>query len=367
MTYPAPRPRRVPVLPRPRHGELSASYAARLAAANRTDFRTIIELLGPLRGSPLPRGGPDLAVTVLTVNDAAFARLLGYTGLPADRLVRAIPSLAPVTFEQPGEPAAVRVSYLQELTADCPGCFLRRRGAYLDVRLFPHKTLCLRHGYWLFGEGRGQRLDLTQFPQVAAAQHRLNRAARRRGPSAVMHAYRLADSYLRLSWRVDFHPSWYPVLVGRWEQCARAGDPSVLPGVSWQFPQWAMHAECTALSLLFASSYWAELAVPAPDRRHKRFYQRLLTELGVQERWPLRSVRDFAPLPGDIQDQARWGRLLNSLEWGDPPPLTASPRHVPFFDLTDEYEKSVQKLLVTAGREVPVGRSQRRPLSSTWP
>jgi hypothetical protein len=339
---------------------------ARLAAANHTDFRTIIELLGPLRGSQVPRSGPDLATAVLTVNEAAFARLLGYTGLPADRLVRAIPSLEPVRFGQPGEPA-VRVSALREPAADCPGCLRRRGGAHLDVRLFPHKTLCLRHGYWLFGHGRGRRLDLTQLPQVAAAQRRLNRAARRRGPAAVMHAYRLADSYLRVSWRTDFHPAWYPALVSRWEQRARAGDPSAAPGAAWQLPQWALHPECTALGLLFASPYWAELAVPAPDRRHRWFYQRLLTELGVDRGRPPRSVRDFAPLPADIQDQAQWGRLLNSLDWGTPVPVTGSPRPVPFYDLTDEYEKSVQKLGVTGGRNVPLGRGQRRPLSSSWP
>jgi hypothetical protein len=338
-----------------------------LAAANHTDLRTIIELLGPLRGSQLPRSGPDLATTVLTVNEAAFDRLLCYTGLPADRLVRAIPSLTPVTFDQPGEPAAVRLSALREPAADCPECWRRRGRASLDVRLLPHKTLCLRHGYWLFGDGRGQRLDLTQLPQVAAAQRRLNRAARRRGPPVVMHAYRLADSYLRLSWRTDFHPAWYPAMVSRWEQCAQAGDPSAAPGAAWQLPQWVMHAECTALGLLFASPYWARLAVPAPDRRHTRFYQRLLTELGVGEGRPLRSVRDFAPLPGDIQDQARWGRLLNSLDWGTPVPVTDSPQPVPFYDLTDEYDQSVKKLLVTAGRNVPLGRGQRRPLSSAWP
>ena len=281
--------------------------------------------------------------------------------------MRAIPSLAPVTFSKPGEPAAVRISYLQEQAIDCPGCLLRRGGAYLDVRLVPHQTLCLRHGYWLFGDGRGQHLDLTRLPQVAAAQRRLNRAARRRGPSPVMHAYRLAHSYLRLSWRIDFHPSWYPVLISRWEQRAQAGDPSVMPGVSWQFPHWAMHPECTALALLFASPYWAELAVPAPDRRHQRFYQRLVAELGVDQRRPLRSVRDFAPLPGDIQDQARWGRLLNNPDWGTPAPVTGSPQPVAFYDLTDEYDKAVQKLLVTGGRIVPPGRGQRRPLSSAWP
>jgi hypothetical protein len=40
---------------------------------------------------------------------------------------------------------------------------------------------------------------------------------------------------------------------------------------------------------------------------------------------------------------------------------------VAFHDLTDDYDKAVQKLLVTGGRIVPPSRGQRRPLSSAWP
>jgi len=50
------------------------------------------------------------------------------------------------------------------------------------------------------------------------------------------------------------------------------------------------------------------------------FYQRLLTELGIDGGQPLRTVQDFAPLPGDIQEQARWERLLSDPEWGSPLP-----------------------------------------------
>lgn len=121
MSVILPPPRRVPVVPRPGHGELSGSYLARLAHANGTDLRTFAGRLP----SP-PTEGADLAVMVLTLNDAAFARLLAYTGLADDHLIKAIPSLTPRTFRSPGEQAAIRISFLRTLTADCPGCRIRR-------------------------------------------------------------------------------------------------------------------------------------------------------------------------------------------------------------------------------------------------
>ena len=272
---------------------------------------------------------------VLTLNEAAFTRLLAYTGLDGEHLIRAIPSLAPKAISPPGEPAAIRLSYVKTLTADCPGCRLRRDGAHADTRLLLHKTACLRHGYWLFGQGNGQRLNLAAIPEVAAAQRRLERVASRCGPTAAMRAYEIASGYLHHSWRIDSHPLWYPDLLERWHQRVRMAG-AVSTRTTWQFPGWAVHPECTSITAIFASPYWAAAAVPTPDRHHRLFYQRLLAELAVGDA-PLRTMRTFDPLPRDIQEQARWGRLLNDPDWGAPPPATGTAKAIPFIDITDNY------------------------------
>jgi hypothetical protein len=353
MSLMLPPPRQIPVLPRPRHGELSGSYLARVARANGTDLRTFAGLLGRLL-SPTPAEGLDLAVTVLTLNNAAFTRLLAYTGLAGDNLIRAIPSLNPRTFKSPGEPPAIRISFLRTLAADCPGCRSRRGGAHADTRVFPNKTACLRHGYWLYGQDSGRHLDFAVRPELAAAQRRLDKIAMRRGPSAAMRAYEIARGYLQCSWRIDYHPYWYATLLDRWQERVRTAG-ALAARSTWQLPSWAVHPECTALAALFASPYWAALALPAPGRRHQRFYQRLLSELAVDDRTPLHTMRIFDPLPRDIQEQARWGRLLNDPEWGAPPPATAIPKAVPFIDISDDYERSILGLLETTCPQMRIG------------
>jgi hypothetical protein len=341
MTPVLPPPRKIPVVPRPRHGELSGSYLARVARANRTDLRSFLGLLGSLP-SALANEPADLPIMVLTLNEAAFTRLIAYTGQDGEHLIRAVPSLAPRAVSPRGESAAIRLSYVKALAADCPGCRLRREGAHADTRLISLKTACLRHGYWLFGQGSGQRVNLAAIPEVAAAQHRLERVASRRGPTAAMRAYEIASGYLQHSWRIDSHPLWYSDLVERWHRRARAAGATPAR-VTWQFPGWVVHPECTAIAAVFASPYWAALAVPAPDRRHRLFYQRLLVELAVGDT-PLRTMRTFDPLPRDIQEQARWGRHLNDPDWGAPPPAVGVAEAIPFIDITDDYERSIRAL-----------------------
>jgi hypothetical protein len=60
-------------------------------------------------------------------------------------------------------------------------------------------------------------------------------------------------------------------------------------------------------------------------------------------------MRIFDPLPRDIQEQARWGRVVSDLEWDTPPPPGIIPRAIPYMDIIDAYGKTVPGLLPTVG------------------
>ena len=176
-------------------------------------------------------------------------------------------------------------------------------------------------------------------PEICAAQKRLGRLAVRRGTDAAVHAYGIARRYLQDEWSADVPAFWYSRLGERWHQRA-ATAPSV-QRTSW-LPSWAVHPECTALAVIFANPYWAELAVPSPDRRHRLFYQHLLSVLAVRDgRGDIPSIRNFDPLPDAIREQASWGRLLSEPEWGSPISSREGPRRVPFIDITGDYGRSV--------------------------
>ena len=74
-------------------------------------------------------------------------------------------------------------------------------------------------------------------------------------------------------------------------------------------------------------------------------------------------MRIFDPLPRDIQEQARWGRLLNDPDWGAPPPATGTAKAIPFIDITDNYgsirlfRATVPHIRLLPELEVPGGRA----------
>jgi hypothetical protein len=168
----------------------------------------------------------------------------------------------------------------------------------------------------------------------------LTRLAARRGTDAAVRAYGLARRYFQDEWFVGVQSYWYTRLAERWYQRSKATPPE--QRTSW-LPSWALHPECVALAAIFASPYWAALAVPTPDRRHRRSYQHLLTVLGVDgARDYVPSIRNFDPLPDAIREQASWGRLLSDPGWGNYiDDSREGARLIPFIDITDEYERSV--------------------------
>ena len=100
---------------------------------------------------------------------------------------------------------------------------------------------------------------------------------------------------------------------------------------------------------MFASPYWAVLAVRVLGRRHRLFYQHLAAELAITNCVPLRTMRIFDPLPRDIQEQARWGRSLSDPDWDAPAPPSAIPRTILSHDIPNAYAKNISRLVPVLG------------------
>lgn len=278
----------------------------------------------------------------LTPNQAAMQRLLALTGFSPDRLIRAIPSLQPLAPDQSSTTPRIHHQLIDTRIVDCPQCQLRRHGAYLDPRLRIHVMACLRHHYWLHVPGDvAEPLDFNRLPDVARAYRRFCQLVARHGATTATRTYQIAINYLVDEWRAGPRPVrwWHNHLIERWQERLDRAATRPPPG-ALAFPSWATLPEGVALADLFADPHWASMSVPHQDRRHRAFYERLITQLHLPTnsvdgiRLPLTTIRIFKPLPQDIQEQARWDRKINDPTWGDLSP-DRTPIRVPFADLTN--------------------------------
>ena len=286
MTPVLPPPRKVPVVPRPRHGELSGSYLARVARANRTDLRSFLSLLGSLP-SALPSESPDLAVMVLTLNEAAFARLLAYTGLDGEQLIRAYPVASPQ-----GDLPARRVSRHPPLVREDAGSGLpwvppapRRRPRRHPLALTQDgvpapRLLAARAGRRAAPEpGRdpgGRRRAAAPRPDRVTPRARRPRCAPTRSPAATCSTPGGSTPIRR----------WYPDLLERWQQRIRTAGAISRPVPPGSFPAGRSTRNAPRLRPSSPARTGPLWRSPSPDRRHRLFYQRLLTELAVDEQLP---------------------------------------------------------------------------------
>lgn len=338
--------RELPIKVRPSGDELSGSYIARLARANRTTPWTLLQIIGR---TPSDRREPHPEECTIILNNAAFDRLLGLTRLTAYRLIRAIPSFESRNPGMAGAEPAVLVKSVTTPVSDCPECRMLRSPIRIDMRLHPDRLACLRHSRWLYATPGSSGLDIDRLPDVAAAFKRFQQLIKRHGKDSTLNAFKTANYLLRDGWRQERHATWHPHLIQRWKQ--RMKDAGFAIDGTITGPPWALFPEATALTATFINPYWAALSVPQPDRRHRAFYEQLVSALRLPTghaqhgiRLPLRTMRTFDPLPEMIQEQARWGRLSNDPHWNEPGAAEGSPATVPFIDITDEYEQSVAQL-----------------------
>ncbi|WP_042804897.1 TniQ family protein [Streptomyces sp. C] len=200
---------------RPLAFETNASFIERLAGAHHL---TTSELLTGLRIHP-PKVHPvrerdygPHARSELYLNTGARARIAQYTGIPEERLTRALPCWTEHRDRGPAGQAraggAIRPSTLPAVIG-CPHCTIARTGYPQAVpRYLPHHRLvCARHRTWALGphtlDGRPvphTHALLHQTPEIVRAHLTHLRLTRRRGPDAddaIAQAARITEYWRR--------------------------------------------------------------------------------------------------------------------------------------------------------------------------
>ena len=171
-------PQQLPVRVRPIRGETVVSYASRLATANELARPTI--LLRAI-GQPRIMIPPSTELFDVRLNQHSLRRLEVFTGIPADRLTKALPSLANLTAT-PATIPAIHPFRTQQLRQPCHTCTARIPGRP-DIQTYPvlFPRICARHNRWIDSDRRERvsQFDLTHTPELITAHRRYGRLRER--------------------------------------------------------------------------------------------------------------------------------------------------------------------------------------------
>jgi hypothetical protein len=172
-------PIRVPLI----HGETTASFLARTAAANGIGHRVLLEALHRGRLS-LPGADVRPQAAELFLTAAAAGRLAALVERPVDQLHRALPNLRTGRLLD-GRAAALRVvPWPEELGARplkaCPLCL--EDGAWL-VAAGQRWRPCGCGRRWMAGDGGGYLIDTGPVPDLSRALMRHRAFGHRLGPA----------------------------------------------------------------------------------------------------------------------------------------------------------------------------------------
>lgn len=160
----------LPVRVRPLRMETLFSYAARLAAANELNRPTTL-----LRALGHPHG--NLTQTALrdhdiALNPPALARLETFTGIPAQRLRKALPAVNG-RVDLPGDIPRTKLLRCWNLRQPCDGCASRIPGRPTIMVHSPgFPALCTRHRRWLDGDKVRSQIELGDVPEMMTAHRR---------------------------------------------------------------------------------------------------------------------------------------------------------------------------------------------------
>jgi hypothetical protein len=165
---PGPQPAPLPVPASPVAGEALASFLGRLAAANRTTPKTLLDILPPwFRVKARWHDDRWQPGHLMPWADDAAARLAVISGSTAAAVKNALPAFG----GSRGQP-------VRAVTA-CRLCTAARRISQpVPVHLPAHHQVCLTHGIWLSGPGTPQ-FSVRGCPDIVAAERQARHLIRR--------------------------------------------------------------------------------------------------------------------------------------------------------------------------------------------
>ncbi|WP_016880608.1 MULTISPECIES: TniQ family protein [unclassified Rhodococcus (in: high G+C Gram-positive bacteria)] len=277
----------LPVRVRPIGGETLVSYVFRLAAANALARpTTLLRALGePINGTP---SAPMIHNRDVTLNAPALARLETFTGLPADQLRKALPSLSnPTADPLPHTGPTIRVFRSAAIRDHCHACIARIPGRP-QVRVHDRDapSICRRHRRWIETTSYlPDQIDLSENIEIITAHRRLVRLRSTVGDHAWVRAQLRHASWIVLDWhlaRAPFSPSYYAFrnLHTRWDKRAATLPRSRIATTLVVMP------EIVTLAEILCDLEWRRhVAMADDDHDVAPFYHHVGRRLGQPERF----------------------------------------------------------------------------------
>lgn len=277
----------LPVRVRPIGGETVVSYVFRLAAANTLARPTTL-----LRALGEPVSGYPYATMIhnrdITLNAPALARLETFTGLPAARLRKALPSLStpradPLSHTGP----MIRVFSNAAIRDHCHPCIARIPGRpQVRVHSGEAPSICRRHRRWIETTSKHtDQIDLSGNIEIITAHRRLDRLRSTAGDHAWVHEQLGHASRVVLGWhlaRAPFSPSYYTFkhLHARWDKRAAA-----LPQSPRAISLLVLPEAVTLAEILCDLEWRRHVAMADYDHDVAPFYRHVGRRLGQPERF----------------------------------------------------------------------------------
>lgn len=276
-------PQRLPVRVRPLHGETMLSYTRRLGHANALDSPTTI-----LRAIGEPK--PLLHLHLFhnfdaRLNEPALRRLEILTGMPRDRLGRALPALRVLATEgRDDRLPIVRPYRLWNAVRPCQQCVGRLPGSpEIVINQMSYPWICKRHRRWVHvtqeqiddREDRAHQSDLTDTPEIIAAHHKYARL--RAAHNDNRWTYIQLETAMRITQAWARRPSSSPHLrrlPARWEIRGKALGPWGFQSPARVFP------EAVILAEILTDLDWRRHLAIRPNYTRHAFFNHVGQRLG---------------------------------------------------------------------------------------